>query len=63
MKGLEVVKSEMESSKGTERIKVRDKFSREFGSLVRVKSEFTGIFPSNSRENLTERCLVSERKN
>ena len=45
-----------------ERLKVSQKFSREFQSLVRVKSEFTGSKLQNSRENFAERCLVAARK-
>ena len=38
------------------------KFSREFQSLDRVKSEFTGSKLQNSLENFAERCLVTTRK-
>ena len=52
----------MEVCKAKERLKVSQKFSREFQSLVRVKSEFTGSKPQNSLENFAERCLVAARK-
>ena len=49
----------IEGGKGKERIKERFKFSREFRSLVRVKSEFKGSKVSNSLENLRGRCQVT----
>ena len=52
----------MEVSKAKEWLKVSLKFSREFQSLVRVKSEFTGSKLQNSLENLAERPLVITRK-
>jgi hypothetical protein len=45
-----------------ERIKGCLKFSREFESLDRAKSEFTGSKVLNSRENLRERCLIAVPK-
>ena len=45
-----------------ERLKVSQKFSREFQSLVRVKSEFTGSKLQNSLENFEERSLLAARK-
>ena len=52
----------MEVSKAEERLKVSLKFSREFQSLDRVKSEFTACKLQNSLENFGERCLVTARK-
>ena len=45
-----------------ERLKKTLKFSREFQSLDRVKSEFTGSKLQNSLENFIERPLLTPRK-
>lgn len=42
-----------------EKVKERFEFSREFGGLQELKSEFAGSKVKNSRENFRERCLVA----
>jgi hypothetical protein len=59
---LKALKWQSDATKGSECLDVRPKFSREFGGLVRVKSEFKGSKVLNSLENLEERCLVVMRK-
>ena len=55
---MKALKWQSDATKGSECLDVRPKFSREFGGLVRVKSEFKGSKVSNSLETLEERCLV-----
>ena len=42
-----------------EKVKERFEFSREFGGLQALKSEFAGSKVQNSRENFGGRCLVA----
>ena len=57
-RGLKALKWLSGATKGNEWLDESPKFSREFGGLVRVKSEFKGSKVSNSLENLEEECLV-----
>jgi hypothetical protein len=60
--GLKALKWLPDATKVSEWLYVSLKFSREFGGLVRVKSEFKGSKVPNSPENFEEKYQVIIKK-